>query len=377
MPTKKSMSVAHDTPAGHAHNIEEEYRKQLPNIDPTRTHLNVVLEDTSLEELYAQEFNAALSAYNQKQAEKGHPERAISDYLAKITDSKQEKPAYEMVVQIGNKDTNPATDKYCRALAVKIYQDFLREFHAKFPALKVFQAVIHLDEATPHLHIAYVPVSTGNKRGLETKNSLRGAIREMGYGGDIRDVNKDLFKVLEDVSRKHGIERLDLGIKRARVSARDYKQMANDIEQEDYPYQNDPRLMELVTEQQVAIEQLSGLLDEQEATVEALANDIEQAGIFDLKGLKEAATEAKEASAAIEERRKGIHGFVAKARECIQQVPQFWRDYIINPVADKLRREAYSQDKPQSLADRASQSRDLFSSARSVSHEKKRDDIAR
>lgn len=373
----QSMSVSHDAPAGHAHNIEEEYRAQLNNIDSSRTRFNVVIKDTPLSDLYEAEFSSAMARYNLKQAENGHPERQITDYLAKITNSKQEKPAYEMVVQIGNRDTNPATDSECRTVSADIYEDFVAEFKAKFPNFKIFQAVIHMDEATPHLHIAYVPVSTGNKRGLETKNSLRGAVKEMGYN-DIRDVNKALFKLLEDVSHNYGIKRLELGVKRAHLSVRDFKTMAAEIEKEEYPYRNDPRLMELITQQQTAIEQLSGILDEQEANISTFTDEVEQAGIFNHKRLKEAAREARSASQTLHQKRNPVSFFAQKAQECIKQVPQFWRDYISNPVADRLRKEAL-RFPSHSLSQRSAQSKDLLNSLRSgrVQDREKQDDFSR
>lgn len=42
-------------------------------------------------------------------------------------------------------------------------------FAERNPNLKVFNAIMHLDEETPHPHIDYVPFSTGNKRGYPPK----------------------------------------------------------------------------------------------------------------------------------------------------------------------------------------------------------------
>jgi len=54
------------------------------------------------------------------------------------------------------------------------------------PNLRVFSAHMHLDEATPHLHIDFVPFTTGSKRGLETRVSLKKALAAMGFTGGTR-----------------------------------------------------------------------------------------------------------------------------------------------------------------------------------------------
>ena len=56
-------------------------------------------------------------------------------------------------------------------------------FAERNPNLKVFNAIMHLDEETPHLHIDYVPFSTGNKRGYPPKVSLKGALKAQGFVG--------------------------------------------------------------------------------------------------------------------------------------------------------------------------------------------------
>lgn len=65
-------------------------------------------------------------------------------------------------------------------------EEYISGFAERNPNLKVFNAVMHLDEETPHLHIDYVPFSTGNKRGLFTKVSLKGALKAQGFVGTRR-----------------------------------------------------------------------------------------------------------------------------------------------------------------------------------------------
>lgn len=61
----------------------------------------------------------------------------------------------------------------------------MADFQKRNHTLYVFSAHLHMDEATPHLHIDFVPYTTGNKRGLETKNSMKGALERLGFTGGI------------------------------------------------------------------------------------------------------------------------------------------------------------------------------------------------
>lgn len=54
-------------------------------------------------------------------------------------------------------------------------------FQARNLNFHVFNAVLHMDEATPHLHIDYIPIRH-YKRGVDTQNGIAQALKEMGYG---------------------------------------------------------------------------------------------------------------------------------------------------------------------------------------------------
>lgn len=331
-----SHSVSNGAPAGREHNIVAEYRQQLYNIDATRTHLNVVLADELLEDFYKGTFGEALDAYNAKLMADGRTRDLVPNYLEKIRASKQEKPAYECVIQIGSRDTNPATDEACRAVSEAIYSDFFAWWKERFPNFQVHQAAIHFDEATPHLHMAYVPVSTGNKRGLETKNSLRGAMKAMGFT-DIRDVNRAMFEGLEECAKRHGVERLDMGVHRKRLDLVTYKQWAQDVEAETYAdeYHNDPRLVALVAEQKNLIDEQQEIIDEQRKAIDAVSEA--PTDFLHHRQLVGAADEARKASNRLFPRYDALRRAVRLVEDCIAAVPQLWRHHILNPVMDALR----------------------------------------
>ena len=48
----------------------------------------------------------------------------------------------------------------------EVFQNQIEALEKLVPAFKIASAVLHLDEASPHMHIVGVPVATGYKRGL-------------------------------------------------------------------------------------------------------------------------------------------------------------------------------------------------------------------
>lgn len=147
------------------------------NVDADRTKDNITLVNEDLKMVYHKLFDDSLKKYNAKQKRK---DRQIKNYYDKISRSKQEKLFYEVIVQIGNRDDTGVGSDMAN-IAVKALQDYVELFIRRNPQLYVFGAYIHMDEETPHVHIDFVPFSTDNKTGLETKNSLKGALASRGF----------------------------------------------------------------------------------------------------------------------------------------------------------------------------------------------------
>ncbi len=142
------------------------------NVDVDRTKNNITLVNEDLKKVYHKLFDDSLKKYNAKQKRK---DRQIKNYYNKIARSKQEKQFYEVIVQIGNRD-DTGIGSNAADIAVKVLTDYVELFIRRNSQLYVFGAYIHMDEETPHVHMDFVPWSTDNKRGLETKNSLKGAL---------------------------------------------------------------------------------------------------------------------------------------------------------------------------------------------------------
>ena len=152
------------------------------NVDGERSHLNIDYCNKPMKKIYHELFDEALKRYNEKQT---RADRRIENYYEKIRNSKQEKPFHELILQIGDKE-NMSAESENGQLARQVLDEYYRGFQERNPNLKVFSAHLHMDEATPHLHIDFVPFTTGSKRGLDTRVSLKQALAAQGFKGGTR-----------------------------------------------------------------------------------------------------------------------------------------------------------------------------------------------
>ncbi|MEA4852866.1 MAG: plasmid recombination protein [Christensenella sp.] len=204
------------------HNSRQFHAK---NTDPTRAHLNHDYCNEKIKAVFHELFDDALEKYNAKQT---RADRRIDDYYEKIRSGKQEKPFHEVILQVGNRDDmNAQTED--GALAAKVLDEYMQSFQAHNPNLRVFSAHLHMDEATPHLHIDFVPFTTGSKRGLETRLSLKQALAAQGFiGGSRGDTEWSQWVLSEKeqlaaVMERHGIEWEQKGTHEKHLSVLDYE----------------------------------------------------------------------------------------------------------------------------------------------------------
>ena len=195
------------------------------NTDPQRSHWNVEYCNQDIREVYHELFDGALERYNAKQTRK---DRKIEDYYEKIRSGKQEKPFHEIILQIGNKDDMGAKTAEGQ-MAAKILDEYMKDFQERNPTLRVFSAHLHMDEATPHLHIDFVPYITGSKRGLDTRVSLKQALSALGFKGGTRmetELNQWVTaekQQLASIMLEHGIEWEQKGTHEKHLSLLDFE----------------------------------------------------------------------------------------------------------------------------------------------------------
>ena len=210
---------------GHGSVNHNSRKFHAKNTDPERSHLNVTYCQENIKAVYHELFDEALERYNAKQT---RADRRIENYYEKIRSGKQEKPIHEIILQVGNKDDMSADSNEWRLAAV-VLDEYMKAFQERNPNLRVFSAHLHMDEATPHLHIDFVPFTTGSKRGLDTRVSLKQALAAQGFKGGTRGDTewsqwvRSEKEQLSNLMERHGIEWEDKGTHDKHLSVLDYK----------------------------------------------------------------------------------------------------------------------------------------------------------
>lgn len=202
------------------------------NVDADRTKDNIEYCNQNLKQVYHTLFDEAVIRYNAKQTRK---DRMIENYYDKIRTGKQEKLFHEAVFQIGNKDDMNVRGEHGE-LARQILDEFMQDFQKRNPNLYVFSAHLHMDEETPHLHIDFVPYTTGSRRGLDTRVSLKQALKAQGFEGSNRQETEwSLWmesekQKLSEVMEQHGIQWIKLGTHRKHLSVLNFEKQEREKE---------------------------------------------------------------------------------------------------------------------------------------------------
>ena len=125
------------------------------NVDSDRVQLNICYQNENLKEVYKELFDEAVERYNIGKRK----DRQITNYYEKIRQGKQEKLFHEVIFQIGNRE-DMAVGTAEGDLAVKILDEYVKDFQKRNATLRVFGCYLHQDESTPHLHIDFIPYVT-------------------------------------------------------------------------------------------------------------------------------------------------------------------------------------------------------------------------
>ena len=159
------------------HNLRNYGEGKMPsNIDVTRTDQNIVWKDETITHAYHRIFDDAVAEYNAKQKRK---DRQIKDYRTHILNSKNgEKEFYEDVLQWGKQEDFIEHPEW-REIAKQSLIEYIDGFEDRNPGLELIGAYIHMDEASPHMHFDYIPVAEGYKTGVQKRNSLDRAMRNL------------------------------------------------------------------------------------------------------------------------------------------------------------------------------------------------------
>ena len=223
-------TISAEVGKGSVNHNSRKYRAE--NVDGSRTNRNIVYCNERIQTVYHQLFDEALKRYNEKQT---RSDRRIPNYYEKIRSGNQEKPFHEIILQIGNKDDMSATGEYAE-LTRTVLDEYYQGFQERNPNLRVFSAHLHMDEAAPHIHIDFVPFTTGSKRGLDTRVSLKQALAAQGFKGGTRGATEWAQWVqsekeqLAAVMERYDIQWEQKGTHEKHLSVLDYKKQEREKE---------------------------------------------------------------------------------------------------------------------------------------------------
>lgn len=287
------------------------------NTDPNRTHWNVEYCNEDIKDVYHELFDDVLKRYNDKQTRK---DRKIDDYYEKIRSGKQEKLFHEVIIQIGDKD-NMGSETMEGQLAAKILDEYMKGFQERNPALRVFAAHLHMDETTPHLHVDFVPYTTGSKRGLDTRVSLKQALSALGFKGGTRietELNQWVAaekQQLASIMLDHGIEWEQKGTHEKHLSLLDFEKQER-------------------AKEVAALEVQKADLEEHNATMQ----EVNEKWLDHLKSIEQDISSAreswKEADKKAEQAKKNVAQYEKKLTEIapmIKEMERFAEKYSADP----------------------------------------------
>ena len=315
-----------------AHNRREFFAE---NVDPDRVQLNICYQNENLKEVYKELFDDAVERYNTGKRK----DRKIANYYEKIRQSKQEKLFHEVIFQIGNRE-DMAVGTSEGNLAVKVLDEYVKDFQKRNPTLRVFSCYLHQDEATPHLHIDFVPYVTNWKgKGMDTRVSLKQALKSLGFqGGNKHDTELNQWinhekEVLAEIARQYGIEWEQKGTHEEHLDVYNFKKKERKKEVQELEQEKE----HLTAEK----EELTAQIAESRADIQNLKDDKEQA----IKAKQEAEQKAGSAEKelkSLEDRREQLQPIMDSVSK---EIKEYGTVKMLLPEAGTLERAVTYRDK--------------------------------
>ena len=207
----------------HNHrNFKKSYNEDL---DLTRSKDNIILVGSKdiakdIEKLYKNEFDEAVYNYNQKQK---RADRKIINYLDKVSEDNKKNVAVEMILQLGDKEDWQNVNLEDKKKMEQVFKKGLEVLESK--GLRVGNAVIHLDEASPHCHIVAVPVAKGFKTGMEKQVSAKAVLEKKKLYELRKELDTKLIDEYNKVYDKELVKREEKGIIDKHLDPSEYKEV--------------------------------------------------------------------------------------------------------------------------------------------------------
>lgn len=305
------------------------------NVDPDRVQLNICYQNENLKEVYKELFDDAVEQYNVGKRK----DRQIIDYYEKIRQGKQEKLFHEVIFQIGNRE-DMGVGTIEGDLAVKILDEYVKDFQKRNPTLRVFSCYLHQDEATPHVHIDFIPYVTGWKgKGMDTRVSLKQALKSLGFQGGNKH-NTELNQwinhekgVLAELAKQYGIEWEQKGTHEEHLDVYNFKKKERKKEVQDLE-----REKEYLTAEN---EGLTSQIAESRADIQLLKEEKEHA-VRDKEVAEKRAETAEKELKSLEERREQLQPVMDNVSK---EIKEYGTVKVLLPEASALERAVTYRDK--------------------------------
>lgn len=306
----KQTSISHNN---RDLDYEQKQNQWHKHIDHERSSENKYLVQKDIKEMYEEIFGDAVAEYNAKQKRN---DRKIKNYYSKVLKDKKLEPQREFILQLGDKnDFESGTIKNLSDVSNEILEKYVENFENRNPNLKIYNAVIHNDEASPHLHLNVIPVASGYKRGVQLQPSFDKALKQQNIDFDKSD-SRSLMKnfrerevaEIEKMLLEFEISRKEVGTNHIK-DHHEYKKLHRELEtlEEKFDVQEDAYL-----DLEAEVEKLSSVKDSLKTEVqtlvekkEMLAEELSATEVPEPKAYK---LEGKEEFVAIS--RKDYHRYV-------------------------------------------------------------------
>ena len=271
-----SFNQSHKSSLSHNN---REHTSGNKDIDPDRSHLNIYWVKEDIRDVYKELFQEAVDSYNEKQSRK---DRRIEDYYEKIHKDSKTHEQRELVVAIGEgKDPEEFRNGKREALI-----KYAEEYQERNPNLRVYNMVLHDDEANPHLHINYVP-HFESKRGLSKRVGMDKALQQQGVEGKGTELIGKWRAIetgrIEALAKEYipEFERANVGSHKY-MKVQEYKEYAEDLNRVRSEVENQKADLEAIEDVK---EVEKAKLSELEKRKGELLDEIKEAN-FELKGLQ-------------------------------------------------------------------------------------------
>ena len=305
------------------------------NVDSDRVQLNICYQNENLKEVYKELFDEAVERYNIGKRK----DRQITNYYEKIRQGKQEKLFHEVIFQIGNRE-DMAVGTAEGDLAVKILDEYVKDFQKRNATLRVFGCYLHQDEATPHLHIDFIPyVNDWKGKGMDTRVSLKQALKSLGFqGGNKHDTELNQWmnhekEVLAEIAKQHGIEWEQKGTHEEHLDVYNFKKKERKKEVQELEQEK-----EYLTAEN---EELTAQIAESRADIQILKDDKEQA-IREKQEAEQRAEDVEKELKSLEDRRNVLKPIMDNASK---EIKEYGMIKTFLPEATTLERAVTYRDK--------------------------------